>query len=95
MREELKQREAELEKSLEEKQQLKNQVQNLKEGLQNLQNAHVMQVGVTDVHAFTCERCHGEGVYLFVRTVIILHFNGKEISPRPSRSFSAQKKLKM
>lgn len=49
MREELKQREAELEKSLEEKQQLKNQVQNLKEGLQNLQNAHVMQVG--DRHA--------------------------------------------
>lgn len=48
MREELKQREAELEKSLEDKQQLENQVQNLKEGLQNLQNAHVMQVRFTD-----------------------------------------------
>lgn len=48
MREELKQREAELEKSLEDKQQLENQVQNLKEGLQNLQNTHVMQVRFTD-----------------------------------------------
>lgn len=47
MREELKQREAELERSLEDKQQLKNQVQNLKEGLQNLQNTHVMQVSFT------------------------------------------------
>lgn len=37
MREDLKQREAELEKSFEDKQQLKTQVQNLKEGLQNLQ----------------------------------------------------------
>ncbi|TMS17847.1 Ecto-NOX disulfide-thiol exchanger 1, partial [Larimichthys crocea] len=44
MREELKQREAELEKSLEDKQQLKNQVLNLKEGLQNLQNIHAMQL---------------------------------------------------
>lgn len=44
MREELKQREAELEKSSEDKQQLKSQVQNLKEGLQNLQNTHAMQV---------------------------------------------------
>lgn len=44
MREELKQREAELEKSLEDKQQLKNQVQTLKEGLHNLQSARVMQV---------------------------------------------------
>lgn len=44
MREELKQREAELEKSLEDKQQLKSQVQNLKEGFQKLQNTHVMQV---------------------------------------------------
>ncbi|KAG8003875.1 Ecto-NOX disulfide-thiol exchanger 2 [Nibea albiflora] len=44
MREELKQREAELEKSLEDKQQLKNQVLNLKEGLQNLQNTHAMQL---------------------------------------------------
>ena len=50
MREELKQREAELEKSFEDKQQLKNQVQNLKEGLQNLQNAHAMQVGLTEKH---------------------------------------------
>lgn len=48
MREELKQREVELEKSLEDKQQLKNQVQNLKEGLQKLQNSHVMQVGFTN-----------------------------------------------
>lgn len=46
MREELKQREADLEKSLDDKQQLKNQVQTLKEGLQNLQNTHVMQVGL-------------------------------------------------
>ncbi|XP_040904583.1 ecto-NOX disulfide-thiol exchanger 2 isoform X1 [Toxotes jaculatrix] len=44
MREELKQRESELEKSLEDKQQLKNQVQTLREGLQNLQNAHMMQL---------------------------------------------------
>uniref|UniRef100_A0A665WBM7 RRM domain-containing protein n=1 Tax=Echeneis naucrates TaxID=173247 RepID=A0A665WBM7_ECHNA len=44
MREELKQREVELEKSLEDKQLLKNQVQTLKEGLQNLQNTHIMQV---------------------------------------------------
>ena len=48
MREELKQREAELEKSVEDKQQLTNQVQNLKEGLQNLQNTHVMQVSLTE-----------------------------------------------
>lgn len=47
MREELKQREAELEKSLEDKQQLENQVQNLKDGLQYLQNTHVMQVRFT------------------------------------------------
>ncbi|TNN71267.1 Ecto-NOX disulfide-thiol exchanger 2 [Liparis tanakae] len=45
MREELKQREAEVEKSLEDKQQLNDQVQNLKEGLQNLQNTQAMQVG--------------------------------------------------
>ncbi|XP_051275683.1 ecto-NOX disulfide-thiol exchanger 2 isoform X5 [Dicentrarchus labrax] len=44
MREELKLREAELEKSLEDKQQLKNQVLNLKEGLQNLQNTHAIQL---------------------------------------------------
>ncbi|XP_031718469.1 ecto-NOX disulfide-thiol exchanger 2-like isoform X2 [Anarrhichthys ocellatus] len=44
MRDELKQREAELEKSFEDKQQLNNQVLNLKEGLQNLQNTHVMQL---------------------------------------------------
>lgn len=48
MREDLKQREVELEKSLEDKQQLKNQVQNLKEGLQKLQNSHVMQVSFTN-----------------------------------------------
>jgi len=47
MREELKQREAELESSLEDKQQLKTQVQNLKEGLQKLQNTHMVQVSVT------------------------------------------------
>lgn len=47
MREELKQREAELEKSSEDKQQLSNQVQNLKEGLQNLQNTDLMQVSLT------------------------------------------------
>ncbi|KAM6952493.1 ecto-NOX disulfide-thiol exchanger 2 isoform 3-T3 [Lycodopsis pacificus] len=44
MRDELKQREAELEKSFEDKQQLNNQVLNLKEGLQNLQNTQVMQL---------------------------------------------------
>lgn len=44
MRDDLKQRELELEKSLEEKLQLKSQVQNLKEGLQKLQNSHAMQV---------------------------------------------------
>lgn len=48
MREELKQREAELEKSLEDKQQLKNQVQTLKEGLHNLQNTQKMQVSLTE-----------------------------------------------
>uniref|UniRef100_A0A8P4GAD1 Ecto-NOX disulfide-thiol exchanger 2 n=1 Tax=Dicentrarchus labrax TaxID=13489 RepID=A0A8P4GAD1_DICLA len=48
MREELKLREAELEKSLEDKQQLKNQVLNLKEGLQNLQNTHAIQVSLTE-----------------------------------------------
>lgn len=48
MREELKQRENELEKSLEDKQQLKNQVQTLKEGLHNLQSTHVMQVSLTE-----------------------------------------------
>uniref|UniRef100_A0A8D3AKJ9 Ecto-NOX disulfide-thiol exchanger 2 n=1 Tax=Scophthalmus maximus TaxID=52904 RepID=A0A8D3AKJ9_SCOMX len=48
MRDELKQRDAELEKSFEDKQQLKNQVQTLKDGLQNLQNAHAMQVGLTE-----------------------------------------------
>uniref|UniRef100_A0A673BJV1 RRM domain-containing protein n=1 Tax=Sphaeramia orbicularis TaxID=375764 RepID=A0A673BJV1_9TELE len=45
MREELKQRETDLEKSLEDKQQLTNQVQTLKEGLQNLQNTQIIQVG--------------------------------------------------
>lgn len=44
MRDDLKQREAELEKSLDDKQQLKNQVQTLKEGLQNLKNTHRLQV---------------------------------------------------
>ncbi|XP_040029942.1 ecto-NOX disulfide-thiol exchanger 2 isoform X3 [Gasterosteus aculeatus] len=44
MRDELKLRETELEKSLEDKQQLNNQVQNLKEGLQNLQNTHAMEL---------------------------------------------------
>lgn len=56
MREELKQREAELEKSLEDKQQLKNEVQNLKEGLQNLQNTHVMQVSFTENTFFLKKR---------------------------------------
>lgn len=46
MREELKQREAELQKSSEDKQQLKTQVQNLKEGLQKLQSAQATQVSV-------------------------------------------------
>lgn len=48
MREDLKQREAELAKSLEDKQQLNNQVQNLKEGLQNLQSTHIMQVSLQE-----------------------------------------------
>lgn len=41
MRDDLKERELELEKSLEDKLQLKSQVQNLKEGLQKLQNSQV------------------------------------------------------
>uniref|UniRef100_A0A3Q3MMJ2 Ecto-NOX disulfide-thiol exchanger 2 n=1 Tax=Mastacembelus armatus TaxID=205130 RepID=A0A3Q3MMJ2_9TELE len=48
MRDELKQREAELEKSLEDKEQLKNQVQTLKEGLHNLQNIQAMRVSLTE-----------------------------------------------
>lgn len=44
MREDMKQREDELQKSFEEKQQLQTQVQNLKEGLQNLPNTQIMQV---------------------------------------------------
>ncbi|KAM8907967.1 ecto-NOX disulfide-thiol exchanger 2 isoform 5-T5 [Spinachia spinachia] len=44
MRDELKQRETQLEKSLEDKQQLNNQVVNLKEGLQNLQSTHAMEL---------------------------------------------------
>ncbi|XP_034454222.1 ecto-NOX disulfide-thiol exchanger 2 isoform X1 [Hippoglossus hippoglossus] len=44
MRDELKQREVELEKSMEDKQQLKSQVQTLKDGLENLQNTHLMQL---------------------------------------------------
>ncbi|XP_075868013.1 ecto-NOX disulfide-thiol exchanger 2 isoform X2 [Nelusetta ayraudi] len=44
MRDDLKQRELELEKSLEDKLQLKSQVQNLKEGLQKLQNSHAVQL---------------------------------------------------
>ncbi|XP_034545594.1 ecto-NOX disulfide-thiol exchanger 2 isoform X1 [Notolabrus celidotus] len=44
MREEMKQREAELEKSLEDKQLLEKQVQTLKEGLQNLQDTQEMQL---------------------------------------------------
>ncbi|XP_069387173.1 ecto-NOX disulfide-thiol exchanger 2 isoform X6 [Paralichthys olivaceus] len=44
MRDELKLREIELEKSMEDKQQLKNQVQTLKDGLENLQNTHLMQL---------------------------------------------------
>lgn len=52
MREELKQREAELEKSLDDKQQLKNQVQTLKEGLQNLKNTHRLQVSFTGAMFF-------------------------------------------
>lgn len=44
MRDDLKQRELELEKSLEDKLQLKSQVQNLKEDLQKLQSSHAMQV---------------------------------------------------
>ena len=46
MREELKEREAELEKSVEDKQQLNNQVLNLKEGLLNLQNTDIVQVSL-------------------------------------------------
>lgn len=52
MRDELKQREAELEKSLDDKQQLKNQVQTLKEGLQNLKNTHRLQVSFTRLMFF-------------------------------------------
>ncbi|XP_041653487.1 ecto-NOX disulfide-thiol exchanger 2-like isoform X2 [Cheilinus undulatus] len=44
MRAEMKQREAALEKSCEDKQQLESQVQTLKEGLQNLQNTQTVQL---------------------------------------------------
>lgn len=53
MRDDLKQRELELEKSLEDKLQLKSQVQNLKEGLQKLQNSHAVQVSFTRT-LFSC-----------------------------------------
>nr|XP_029516696.1 ecto-NOX disulfide-thiol exchanger 2-like [Oncorhynchus nerka] len=44
MREEIKQREAELEKSVEDKQQLESQVQSLKEGLENLNKTRTHQL---------------------------------------------------
>lgn len=53
MREELKQREAELEKSLEDKQLLDTQVQSLKEAVQNLQTTHPLQVSSTHTHSHT------------------------------------------
>jgi len=53
MREELKQREAELEKSLEDKQLLDTQVQSLKEAVQNLQTTHTLQVSSTHTHTLT------------------------------------------
>lgn len=53
MRDDLKQRELELEKSLKDKLQLKSQVQNLKEGLQKLQNSHTVQVSFTRT-LFSC-----------------------------------------
>lgn len=79
MREELKQREAELEKSFEDKQQLKSQVQTLKEGLQNLQNTHVMQVSLTGdtlVYAGFPENVEKGRVY----HVSLVYFKGKFIS---------------
>lgn len=44
MREELKEREAELERSIEDKQLLKNQIDNLKAGLHNLQATRTQKV---------------------------------------------------
>ncbi|XP_076005385.1 ecto-NOX disulfide-thiol exchanger 2-like [Genypterus blacodes] len=44
MREELKERDAELERSIDDKLQLKNQIHNLKTGLKNLQTAHTQQL---------------------------------------------------
>ncbi|KAF7669596.1 hypothetical protein LDENG_00176760 [Lucifuga dentata] len=43
MREELKQQEAELQKNIDDKQQLKNQIQNLKAGLKNPETTHTLQ----------------------------------------------------
>ncbi|XP_016894881.1 ecto-NOX disulfide-thiol exchanger 2 isoform X1 [Cynoglossus semilaevis] len=55
MRDELKVREAELERSLEDKQQLKTQVQTLKDGLQNLQKVHLRQLETSQQDDKVCE----------------------------------------
>lgn len=50
----MKEREAELEKSTDDKQQLKNQIHNLKAGLHNLQTTHTLQVRITtDKHIYS------------------------------------------
>lgn len=66
MRDDLKQRELELEKSLEDKLQLKSQVQNLKEGLQKLQNSHAVQVSFTRtlLRDFGKQPCRGDSLCL-------------------------------
>lgn len=81
MRDDLKQREAELEKSLDDKQQLKNQVQTLKEGLQNLKNTHRLQVSLRGARE---GRFHSSllGGWVWEGRLSHLHFNKKELSPR-------------
>lgn len=55
MREELKEREAELERSIDDKLQLKNQIHSLKTGLQNLQTVHTQQVRRTHTHMLSLQ----------------------------------------
>lgn len=66
MRDELKEREAELEKSVEDKQQLKNQMQNLKAGLQNLQIKNKLQVRRKHTHTDMQSQEKGPCVHVHV-----------------------------
>ncbi|KAI3351567.1 hypothetical protein L3Q82_020405 [Scortum barcoo] len=56
MRDELKEREAELEKSIEDKQQLESQIHNLKAGLRNLQTTHTARQDVTASSTVSCSQ---------------------------------------